>query len=78
MNQNGTAKPFLPIPNQFKIPIDNEMSAKPVGPHMTAPHFGYNRPAHHKSFDASENPFEETQISSISEAQNSPYFNLQK
>lgn len=69
--------PFIPRPDAFSYPVsDNHMAAKPVGPHMAAPQFGYSKSLNKRSV---MNPFGEDQNGGeISEAQNSPHFNLQK
>lgn len=67
-------EPFIPRPKECSFSSsDHNISAKPVGPHMSAPQFSYTKPATSQS---EENPFEVTSFTR--EAQNSPHFNLQK
>lgn len=69
---------FVPLPNQFPSVADNHIAAKPVGPHMAAPQFAYrSNSINRKALEEEENPFGEDDIGQ-SEAQNSPFVNLQK
>ena len=55
------------------------MAAKPVGPHMAAPQYAYRSDSIKRaSNEQIENPFGEDTDVMLSEAQNSPFINLQQ
>lgn len=72
-------QPFVPLPNNFPSVAENHIAAKPVGPHMAAPQFTYrSNSLMKKSQEKEDNPFGEDAEVTITDAQNSPFINLQK
>lgn len=71
--------PFVPHPTLFPNVSENHMAAKPVGPHMAAPQYAYRSDSIKRaSNEQIENPFGEDTDVMLSEAQNSPFINLQQ